>query len=52
MLDGKLGEIYKKLKATDEVLTEALEEYEEKHAAPRKLELSDFAFNDDEEEDE
>lgn len=53
-VENKCAELYKLLQQTDEVLTEQYEEYKEEHAAPRKLELSDFAFNrdDDEEDDE
>jgi ABC-type multidrug transport system ATPase subunit len=47
-----LADIYKALQKTDGDLDEQYEDYKEEHAAPRKLELSDFAFNRDEDEEE
>lgn len=47
-----LTDIYKALQKTDGDLAEQYEDYKEEHAAPRKLMLSDFAFNRDEDEEE
>ena len=51
-LDNNAAKLYTLLKHTDSTLDEQFEDYKEEHAAPRKLELSDFAFNRDDEDEE